>query len=47
MKNLKVPEEIKEEPLPKYEPPQVIAYTDEEILEEMGPTQAMTGIIDP
>ena len=44
---LKVPEEIEEDPLPEYEPPEVVTYTDEEILEEMGPAQAVTGIIDP
>ena len=27
--------------------PEVTTYTDEEILEEMGPVQAVTGIIDP
>ena len=44
---LTAPEEIEEEPLPEYEPPEVVTYTDEEILEEMGPAQAVTGIIDP
>jgi hypothetical protein len=33
--------------LPEYEPPEVTTYTDDEILEEMGPVQAVTGIIDP
>jgi hypothetical protein len=33
--------------LPEYEPPEVTTYTDEEILEEMGPVQAVTGFIDP
>ena len=33
--------------LPEYEPPEVTTYTDTEILEEMGPVQAVTGIIDP
>ena len=42
-----VPEEMADKPLPEYEPPQVITYTDEEILEEMGPVQAVTGILDP
>ena len=32
---------------PEYEPPEVTTYTDAEILEEMGPVQAVTGIIDP
>jgi hypothetical protein len=42
MKDLKVPEEK-----PEYEAPQVISYSDEEILEEMGPAQAVYGVIDP
>ena len=33
--------------VPAYEPPQITTYTDEEILEEMGPAQAVTGAIDP
>jgi hypothetical protein len=41
------PQEMAGKPLPQYEPPQVITYTDAEILEEMGPAQAVTGIIDP
>ena len=32
---------------PVYEPPEVITYTDDEILEEMGPAQAITGLVDP
>lgn len=28
--------------LPKYEAPRVISYTDDEILEELGPAQAMS-----
>lgn len=43
----KAPQEMAGKPLPKYEPPEVITYTDEEILEEMGPVQAVTGILDP
>ena len=34
-------------PKPQYVPPQVTTYTDEEILEEMGPAQAVTGVVDP
>ena len=30
-----------------YEPPAVITLTDEEILEEIGPAQAVTGQINP
>ena len=33
--------------LPDYEAPQVITYTEEEILEELGPAQAVYGGIDP
>jgi hypothetical protein len=33
--------------VPAYEPPEVVTYTDEEILEEMGPAQAVTGLVDP
>jgi len=33
--------------VPAYEPPKVTTYTDEEILEEMGPAQAVYGIVDP
>lgn len=31
--------------LPEYEPPEVITYTDEEILEQLGPAQALYGSI--
>ncbi len=41
------PQEVAEQPLPEYVPPKVITYTDAEILEEMGPAQAVTDIIDP
>lgn len=30
---------------PEYEAPQVITYSDEEILEEMGPAQAVYGTL--
>ena len=36
--------------LPKYEVPEVITYTNEEILEELGPAQAVYGdepIVNP
>ena len=29
--------------MPEYEAPQVVTYTDEEILEELGPAQAVYG----
>ncbi|ETX00577.1 MAG: hypothetical protein ETSY2_38770 [Candidatus Entotheonella gemina] len=32
--------QLKDNSLPEYEPPKVITYTDEEILEELGPAQA-------
>ena len=31
--------------LPEYEAPEVITYTDEEILEELGPAQAVYGAV--
>jgi hypothetical protein len=40
------PEEM-QEPRPEYQPPQIVSHSDEEILEEMGPAQAVYGIIDP
>lgn len=40
MKALREPENMEEKELPKYEPPEVITYTEEEILEELGPAQA-------
>lgn len=33
--------------LPEYEAPQVITYTDEQILEELGPAQTNYGLIGP
>jgi hypothetical protein len=39
--------EMTDKELPEYEPPEVTTYTDAEILEEMGPVQAVTGIVDP
>ena len=30
---------------PEYEAPQVVTYSDEEILEEMGPAQAVYGTV--
>jgi hypothetical protein len=38
---------MKDKQLPEYEAPKVITYTDEEILEELGPAQAVYGRIDP
>lgn len=32
--------EVEDKNLPEYEAPQVTTYTDEEILEELGPAQA-------
>jgi hypothetical protein len=46
-KKSQVPEPMEAQPLPADEPPEVTTYTDEEILEEMGPAQAVTGIVDP
>jgi hypothetical protein len=46
-KQLQGPEQMEEQGLPAYEVPDVTTYTDEEILEEMGPAQAVYGIIDP
>jgi len=37
-----VPEQMEAQPLPEYKPPEVTTYTDEEILEEMGPAQAIS-----
>jgi hypothetical protein len=36
-------EQMQDSPLPLYEPPQVITYTQDEILEELGPAQALYG----
>ena len=33
--------------LPVYEEPQVVTYTDEEILEELGPAQTLYGKSEP
>jgi hypothetical protein len=38
----RAPQEMAGKKLPKYEPPQVITYTDEEVLEGMGPAQAVS-----
>ena len=32
-------DKLKEKELPKYEPPQVVTYTGDEILEELGPAE--------
>jgi hypothetical protein len=34
---------MEDKKMPEYEAPQVITYTDEEILEELGPAQAIYG----
>ncbi len=34
---------MKDKNLPIYEVPQVVTYTDEEILEELGPAQTLYG----
>jgi len=31
------------EMLPAYEPPQIVTYSDEDILEELGPAQTLYG----
>ena len=36
-------DKLKEKELLKYEPPQVVTYTGDEILEELGPAQALYG----
>jgi hypothetical protein len=33
----------KVETLPAYEPPQIVTYTEEDILEELGPAQTQYG----
>ena len=37
---------MEEKKLPEYQEPETITYTDEEILEELGPAQASYGEID-
>ncbi|MBV7333615.1 hypothetical protein KFU94_36355 [Chloroflexi bacterium TSY] len=37
----------KDQTLPQYEVPQVITYTDQEILEQLGPAQAVYGVVTP
>ena len=37
---------MEEKKLPEYQVPQVITYSDEEILEELGPAQALYGNFD-
>ena len=36
----KVSNESKKNPFPDYEPPKIVTYTSDEILEEIGPAQA-------
>jgi hypothetical protein len=38
---------VEDNKLPLYEVPEVSTYTDEEILEELGPAQAIYGEPDP
>ena len=40
-------EEILEEKKPQYEPPKVISLSKDELLEELGPAQAITGPLAP
>jgi len=34
---------MEDKKMPEYEAPEVVTYTDEEILEELGPAQAIYG----
>jgi hypothetical protein len=38
---------MEDKKMPEYETPEVVTYTDEEILEELGPAQACYGRPDP
>jgi hypothetical protein len=38
---------MEDKKMPEYETPEVVTYTDEEILEELGPAQAIYGSLDP
>jgi hypothetical protein len=38
---------MEDKTLPAYEAPEVITYTDEEILEELGPAQTVYGPTNP
>ena len=38
---------MEDKKMPEYETPEVVTYTDEEILEELGPAQAIYGSPDP
>jgi hypothetical protein len=38
---------MEDKKMPEYEAPEVVTYTDEEILEELGPAQAIYGQPDP
>jgi hypothetical protein len=37
---------MEDKKMPEYEAPEVVTYTDEEILEELGPAQAVYGQVD-
>ena len=39
-------DQVETSPVPAYEPPEVVTYSDQDILEEMGPAQALTGDLD-
>jgi hypothetical protein len=38
---------MEDKKMPEYEAPEVVTYTDEEILEELGPAQAVYGDVCP
>ena len=40
-------DKMEDKKLPVYEVPQVVTYTDEEILEELGPAQTIYGGLTP
>ena len=40
MKNKETANQVEEVKLPEYEVPAIVTYTDEDILEELGPAQA-------
>ena len=40
-------DKMEDKKLPVYEVPQVVTYTDEEILEELGPAQTVYGGVTP
>ena len=46
MDKKQVSQQVETQCLPVYQPPEVVTYADQEILEEMGPAQALTGDLD-